>query len=103
MKWIDKIKRATKNGKFTASDIEKAKSFHVCAVGEHFELHKKQNLGLYYKISSIYAYAGYSKKPKRKIEKINKLGIDFNHAVMENNFKKAKKIHDQIHKFNKVI
>jgi len=83
MTWEQRLRRARKAGEFSIADQEMVGAWPTCAIGEKFHVRTRgiahMGLGL----------------------KVERLGIDFMHAVESNDVYTAVRIYDQIQRVEK--
>ena len=89
MKWIDRIKRAKKRGKFTEVDKDLMGDFNTCMVGETFNYKKQWDIRTYLRNKAMSKY---------KVNKIYELALDSVNAVCNDKIKEAQQIYDEIQK-----
>lgn len=82
MNWDQRINRAIKRGHFTEKDKDLAQNWRSCSLGERFKITTKSNDQE--SIINQFGVTAYL------------LSMNFFYDVLENNFNRAKKIHDQI-------
>ena len=97
VKWLKKIDRAEKRGRFTDKEMQEARAWGCCALGERDEACEgrlKDDLNLPYPVQVSIEF-NFSKKAAQ-------LGASFfNDAVAQNKFKLARKIMRQIGRLSK--